>query len=268
MSLKRTIFLTFMGLLSIGCVGSDIPQEQLACGTAEKVEAVEAVEQQPIHGTGFRIRRVADRTREASVQVHNPLRGVRGSGTYFEYDGYHIIVTAAHVVAEGGEIMLISTPTGEEVLALLIYYDNRDPNDVAILVLRDELDTRTSMELNLYSKPSENLIGAQTVYTGDPGHQRNMTIYGIVSGIHGNRSVILQSYAWGGASGSVVFDNRGRVIGILKAIDVNRSGVSPYPQINENIVWLSPPESIDLVLLSDTLMEYGAAMEAIMGGAE
>ena len=63
-----------------------------------------------------------------------------------------------------------------------------------------------------------------------------MTIYGTVSSINANGSVMLQSYAWGGASGSLVFDDRARIVGILKAIDVNRSGVSPYPQINENVV--------------------------------
>ena len=113
-------------------------------------------------------------------------------------------------------------------------------------MLRTPLDSRTPMELNLYSKDVNDLIGEQTVYTGDPGHQRNMTIYGTVSSINENGSVMLQSYAWGGASGSLVFDDRARIIGILKAIDVNRSGVSPYPQINENIVWLSPPSSLEL----------------------
>ena len=95
-----------------------------------------------------------------------------------------------------------------------------------------------------------------------------MTIYGTVSSINENGSVMLQSYAWGGASGSIVFDDRGRIIGILKAIDVNRSGVSPYPQINENVVWLSPPNSLDLDILSDTLLEYSRVMEIILGGTE
>lgn len=192
----------------------------------------------------------------------------KGSGTYFEYDGHHIIITAAHVVAEGGDVMMITSPTGEDIPALLIYYDNRDPNDTAVLVLRSPLETRTPMELDLYSKDPNNLIGEQTVYTGDPGHQRNMTIYGTVSSINENGSVMLQSYAWGGASGSIVFDDRGRIIGILKAIDVNRSGVSPYPQINENVVWLSPPSSLDLDILSDTLLEYSRVMEIILGGTE
>jgi len=271
MSLKRTIFLTFMGLLSVGCANDAAQLERTDCSAVgqESVVATQTIEQQqPIHGQSYRIRRVAARTREASVQVHNTLRGVRGSGTYFEYDGYHIIITAAHVVADGGEIMMITSPTGEDIPALIIYYDNRDPSDTAVLVLREPLESRIPMELDLYSKDVNNLIGAQTVYTGDPGHQRNMTIYGTVSSINRNGSVMLQSYAWGGASGSVVFDNRGRVIGILKAIDVNRSGVSPYPQINENIVWLAPPSSLDLVLLSDTLREYGVAMERVLRGDE
>ena len=263
MSLKRAIFLTFMGLLPIGCATDGVKLEQSDCS---------AVGHEPIvtvQTTGYRIRRVAELTRNASVQVHNTQRGVRGSGTYFEYNGHHIVVTAAHVVADGGDIMLITTPAEESVAALLLYYDNVVPNDTAVLVLRTPLDSRTPMELNLYSKDVNDLIGEQTVYTGDPGHQRNMTIYGTVSSINENGSVMLQSYAWGGASGSLVFDDRARIIGILKAIDVNRSGVSPYPQINENIVWLSPPSSLNLDILDSILVQYGLAMEeALMRGAE
>jgi len=271
MSLKRTIFLTFMGLLSIGCANDGAKLEQSDCSAVgqEPAESVQTIEQQQdVHGTGYRIRRVADLTRNASVQVHNTLRGVRGSGTYFEYDGHHVIVTAAHVVEDGGEIMMITTPDEESVPALLLYYDNATPNDTAVLVLRNPLESRTAMELNLYSKDINNLIGEQTVYTGDPGHQRNMTIYGTVSSINENGSVMLQSYAWGGASGSLVFDDRARIVGILKAIDVNRSGVSPYPQINENIVWLSPPSSLNLDILSSILVQYGLAMEEALRGAE
>ena len=271
MNLKRTIFLTFMALLPVGCADSGAQQERVDCGAIghEPIATVQTIErQQDVHGTGYRIRRVADLTRNASVQVHNTLRGVRGSGTYFEYDGHYIIVTAAHVVADGGEIMVISTPDEESAPALLLYYDNVSPNDTAVLVLRGPLESRTAMELKLYSKDINDLIGEQTVYTGDPGHQRNMTIYGTVSSINENGSVMLQSYAWGGASGSLVFDDRARIIGILKAIDVNRSGVSPYPQINENIVWLSPPSSLNLDILSSILVQYGLAMEEALRGAE
>lgn len=270
MNLKRTIFLTFMALLPVSCSGGGVIQERIDCLATEQEqsESFQTIDQQDVHGTGYRIRRVADLTREASVQVHNTMRGVRGSGTYFMFDGYHIVLTAAHVVRDGGEIMMMTSPAGEDIPALLIYQDNRVPSDIAILVLKEPFETRIPMHLDLYTKDVNNLIGEQTVYTGDPGHQRNMTIYGLVSSININGSVMLQSYAWGGASGSVVFDNRARIIGVLKAIDVNRSGVSPYPQINENIVWLSPPESIDLVLLSDILREYGAAMERVLGGAE
>jgi len=271
MSLKRTIFLTFMVLLPVGCADSSAQQEQADCSAVgqEPTTTVQTIEQhQDVHGTGYRIRRVADLTRHASVQVHNTLRGVRGSGTYFEYDGHHVIVTAAHVVADGGEIMVITTPDEESVPALLLYYDNIAPNDTAVLVLRAPLESRTAMELSLYSKDINDLIGEQTVYTGDPGHQRNMTIYGTVSSINENGSVMLQSYAWGGASGSLVFDDRARIVGILKAIDVNRSGVSPYPQINENIVWLSPPSSLNLDILSSILVQYDLAMEEALRGAE
>ena len=125
MSLKRAIFLTFMGLLPIGCADrTALNWSKSDCSAVghEPIVTVQTIEQQQdVHGTGYRIRRVAELTRNASVQVHNTQRGVRGSGTYFEYNGHHIVVTAAHVVADGGDIMLITTPAEESVAALLYY---------------------------------------------------------------------------------------------------------------------------------------------------
>jgi S1-C subfamily serine protease len=199
------------------------------------------------------MRKVATATRLAAVEVHNHAREVRGTGTYFEFEDHALIITAAHV-ANGTDIVEITTPAGESASALIVLFDNRIPNDLAILVLKDPLITRIPMELKL-REPTSSLIGDQLVYTGHPGGHSQMTIFGNVSGFE-NGSIILHSYTWLGASGSAVFDDKGRLVGILKAVDINHNPHSPYPQITEDIVWLAPATGIDLERVKILLSIY------------
>ncbi len=197
------------------------------------------------------------------VEVHNPYRGVRGTGTYFEFKGYHIVITAAHVLT-GADVMEIMAPSGESTRGLVVLADSRAPNDLAVLVVREQLLTRTPMKLKLRNQIHE-AIGEDVVYTGDPGHHRQLTIFGNVSGIREDGSVIMHSYAWPGASGSSVFDSKGRLVGILKAVDVNRSRMSPFPQITEDMVWLSPGWLLNLEDLEKILTIYELMLELERG---
>ena len=218
--------------------------------------------QEPVWGTRS-IKKVADKTRLAVVEVHNPYRGVRGTGTYFEFKGYHIVITAAHVLS-GADVMDIMTPSGESTRGLVVMANSVAPNDFAVLVVRDQLMTRVPMKLKL-RKQIHGAIGEDVVYTGDPGHHRQLTIFGNVSGVHDGGSVIMHSYAWPGASGSSVFDSKGRLIGILKAVDVNRSRMSPFPQITEDMVWLSPGWLLNLEDLEKILTIYELMLELERG---
>ena len=209
------------------------------------------------------IKRIADKTRLAVVEVHNPYRGVRGTGTYFEFQGYHIVLTAAHVLT-GAAVMEIRAPGGETTRGLVVMADKRAPNDLAVLVVREQLMTRVPMRLKLREKIHD-AIGEDVVYTGDPGHHRQLTIFGNVSGIQNDGSVIMHSYAWPGASGSSVFDSKGRLVGILKAVDVNRSRMSPFPQITEDMVWLSPGWLLNLEDLEKILTIYELMLELERG---
>ena len=209
------------------------------------------------------IKRIADKTRLAVVEVHNPYRGVRGTGTYFEFQGYHIVLTAAHVLT-GADVMEIRAPGGETTRGLVVMADKRAPNDLAVLVVREQLMTRVPMRLKLREKIHD-AIGEDVVYPGDPGHHRQLTIFGNVSGIQNDGSVIMHSYAWPGASGSSVFDSKGRLVGILKAVDVNRSRMSPFPQITEDMVWLSPGWLLNLEDLEKILTIYELMLELERG---
>ena len=213
-----------------------------------------------------KIKKIADKTREAVVEIHNHSRGVRGTGTYFKFKDYHIVLTAAHVV-DGYNVMEVRAPSGESTAALVVLFDNRRPSDLAVLIVKDELLTRQPMPLKIRKKIHE-AIAEDVVYTGDPGHHRQMTIFGNISGIEEDGSVIMHSYAWGGASGSSVFDNKGRLVGILKAVDVNRSRMSPFPQITEDMVWLSPGWLLNLEDLEKILKIYELMIELEGGGSQ
>jgi hypothetical protein len=189
------------------------------------------------------IKKIADKSRQAAVQIHDHVRGVRGTGTYYRFEDYFIVLTAAHVVDGGSQIVEIRTPSGESTAGLILMLDNRISSDFAVLLVKDRLATRKPMDLKIRDV-SQELVGEEVVYTGDPGHQRQMTIFGNVSGYGSDGSIIMHSFAWGGASGSSVFDDKGRLVGILKAIDVNRSQLSPFPQLTEDMVWLSPAHLI------------------------
>ena len=211
-----------------------------------------------------RIKKIADKTREAVVEIHNHQRGVRGTGTYFKFNDYHIVLTAAHVV-DGYNVMEVRAPSGESTPGLVVLFDNSRPSDLAVLVVKEELLTRKPMKLKLREQIHE-AIAEEVVYTGDPGHHRQMTIFGNIAGVQEDGSVIMHSYAWGGASGSSVFDSKGRLVGILKAVDVNRSRVSPFPQITEDMVWLSPGWLLNLEDLEKILKIYELMIE-LEGGA-
>tara|TARA_R110000824_G_scaffold27728_2_gene93897 strand:- start:140 stop:952 length:813 start_codon:yes stop_codon:yes gene_type:complete len=263
---------SYFGLIIALVLGCGAPEIEIECVAppaptpvkTESTENTEAALQENTHGTSRRMRRTADRTRNAAVEVHNHMLGRNGTGTYFEFKDHFIVLTAAHVV-NGADILEVRTPLGESIPALVILFDNIIPNDLAVLILKDPLSTRTPMDLQLREN-IDSLVGDEVVYTGNPGRHNQMTIFGNISGFESDGSIIMHSYAWGGASGSGVFDERGRLVGILRATDVNRSRFSPYPQITEDIVWLSPAHSIDLTSLGLLLSIYDMMLELEQGG--
>ena len=248
MSLRVSVLLSFL-LTFFGCQTKQDPTpctgtQQAPVTNTETSVAPAPQTAEPAHTTSRRTRRVIEQTRNAVVEVFNPVRGARGTGTYFQFKDRVIVITAAHVV-DGAEVVTVITPANEVVGALIMLFDMRAPNDVAVLVLEKELKTRTPMDLKIRDK-TDQLIGESLIYTGHPGSHRNMTFFGSVSGFERDGSILMHSYTWGGASGSGVFDDRGRLVGILKAMDMNRNRFSPYPQITEDIVWLAPAWGVNI----------------------
>jgi len=178
------------------------------------------------------VSRAVRTSRDSAVQVRSHTESgvaVGGSGAYVTHQGRHFILTAAHVVVGTPVAMVVS---GEEVImAKVVYLD--EVTDIAVLRIegmfsRQPLSWATS-------KPG---IGEEVVYTGFPNGYQNVTIMGHVSGQSGG-NMLLHSYAWSGASGSVILDQRGRIVGILSAVDVG-TAFGPIPQVVEDVVIAVP----------------------------
>ena len=266
-----SVRISYFGVIIALLLGCGTPEIEIECiqppapptSSPVEPESTENAEtlQENATGTSRRMRATANRTRAASVEVHNHVRGVRGSGTYFDFKDHFIVLTAAHVV-NGADILEVRTPQGESAPVLIILFDNRIPNDFAVLVLRDPLSTRTPMELRVRDN-MDNLVGEEVVYTGNPAGHNQMTIFGNISGFEDNGSTMMHSYTWSGASGSAVFDERGRLVGIVKAMDVSRTRLSPYPQVTEDIVWLSPASGVDLESIEILLSIHDMVLELL-----
>ena len=80
-------------------------------------------------------------------------------------------------------------------------------------------------------------------YTGYPNSTGPLTIAGSVVGYALGDFIYLDSFAWGGASGSGVFSSDGKFIGYILAIDI---GQTEYGiDVLENIVIVVPAFKID-----------------------
>tara|TARA_A100001515_G_scaffold142765_1_gene142368 strand:- start:87 stop:875 length:789 start_codon:yes stop_codon:yes gene_type:complete len=186
--------------------------------------------------------RTIQMSKDAAVVTWGTVRGqrvVRGSGTYFVHKGSHFVITAYHVYDDPRiEGALVQSQSGEMVAGTMIY---ASPERDMCVLLVPRMRTVEAARFNPI-RPAQADEGLEVLYTGFPGnhgHTEPLTLQGTLAGIDdGNGFVIMQSYAWMGSSGSGVFDSRGRYIGVLVAVDVDRGLFGP--QLQENIVYVSP----------------------------
>ena len=180
--------------------------------------------------------------RNSAVQVVTPSFSGYGSGTYFKIGERHIVLTAAHVVDDRNHMVILGR--GEVKVSRVIYANHR--TDIAFIELPAPMVSRIPTVLNGNFSPE---IGTHVTYTGFPNNSDLITITGRIAGEQG-RYKIMQGYAWMGASGSGVFDQRGRIIGIVSMVEV---GDYMVPQIIEDIVWISPLDESDTIAIQRLL---------------
>jgi len=196
--------------------------------------------------------REVSRNSAVKVKIRDKLGGAaRGSGTLFKFKKHHIIITAAHLFTMNpGEIFVseavIISPQ-EKVIGTLVYYDREV--DIAIFTVPD-LESRVAAPLVF---PSRYRVGDKTVYSGFPGANNLLTLEGVLAGRGFGRDLAMQSFAWGGSSGSGVFGKKGTFLGVLVSIMVGPNW--PNSELVPDVVYLAPSVMIDKKLLLANLRQ-------------
>jgi S1-C subfamily serine protease len=191
-------------------------------------------------------------SRESAVKVavRTEKGRYRGTGTYFVYKGHHIVITAGHLFAEGFPTILKSealiTAPNEKVVGSLAYFDPY--TDVAIFRIAP-LESRKPAK---FVRTPKYVVGDPVVYSGFPGSNNLLTLNGEIAGDGFGTDLAIQSFAWGGSSGSGVFDEKGRFVGVVVSIMVGRS-LFGYPEKIGSIVYVAPANLIDMVYLRQNL---------------
>ena len=189
---------------------------------------------------------VEKKVREAAVKIYTP-RGGHGSGGLIKYKDLHLVLTAHHV-ADGplGQDYYIAAP-GETRRAVLVY---KDPlHDISLLYLPAKFENYDSMKWKVLDSIAP--VGHEINYSGFPSWHSLMSFRGHVAGYEtipeAGQQIILQTYGYFGSSGSVVYDNEGKIIGVLWGVDVQRDG------IHKNIIWVAPIQNLNMDLALSAL---------------
>ena len=244
-------FIITASLLLLSCAGPDLPKDnpnQQAPQAQQKIEVQNSLGAVLEIVDAANLSLVEKRTRQASVKVKSILLGGHGSGTYMVAYGRRIVATAAHVV-RNESTMLIEGRGDEAVIGKVVYVDHTV--DLAFLVV-PEMETRTAVRYRPQLRYNETLVGTKLTYTGFPSHHDLLTIRGYVAALEYNM-IVANMFGWFGSSGSGVFDDQGRYVGCVSAIDIGRFG-GGYRIPIEEIVWVAPITRIDQEVLKSRIL--------------
>jgi len=167
-----------------------------------------------------------------------------GSGNYFKMGKHRFIITAAHVVDDDSDIFLIEK-SNVMTAAKIIYYDK--DSDIAILVPQERLRHTKAIP---FRRDINNQMGEKTYHCGHPAMTGWHLSEGILTGTYSD-TLMVNTFAWPGSSGSVLFNEDGRVLGVLSAIRID----APFgiPDLIEHIVLVSNIKMLDQKILKAAL---------------
>ena len=152
----------------------------------------------------------------------------QGSGNYFRIGSKRFVVTAGHNVEAGNKIKVLER-NGNLVDAAVVYQELS--SDVAILVPESDLVSTIAAPYRM--NHDKNLLAKRLHFVGSPVELDFILSEAFVSASTYD-TLLLQSSAWYGSSGSVVFDSTGKICGLIHGIKVAYEG--PIPRILENYV--------------------------------
>ena len=87
------------------------------------------------------------------------------------------------------------------------------------------------------------------------GHPDELDFFlfaGMIS-LDGRDSVFLHSTAWGGVSGSVIFNKHGKIVGVAKAVKVTINPITGLPRLLEDLVLVSKVDFLSKETLRDSI---------------
>lgn len=188
--------------------------------------------------------------RDATVRVFDATMTSMGTGTYLKYHGHYLVLTASHVI-DSEPFAIVAEQDGTPVRAPVIY--DSPENDFAFLLLEEALLSKEPVKYRPQKKFPSALVGTHLNYTGYPNGHDLLSLEGRVAGAelnpYGKPSLLMQSLTWFGASGAGVFDEDGRIVGVVVAFDVGLPFGTPLP----NIVWVTPISAVDETYLKNQI---------------
>jgi hypothetical protein len=197
----------------------------------------------PVDNMTINMSSIEKNIRNSAVRVTLPFNGGHGSGSYIKYKDVHLVITAQHVTdAALGTSYLVSHKY-ESHAATLIYADEKE--DIAVLFVGNHFKTIKPMEFDPMKETAE--VGTELLYSGYPSHHSLMSFRGRVAGHEKGptigKHIIMHSYGWFGCSGSVVYNLKGKIVGVLYGVDVE---YRPNQQVQENMIWVVPINKMNI----------------------
>lgn len=180
--------------------------------------------------------------RNAAVRVFT-AGGGHGSGSYIKHKDFYFILTAQHV-ADGGLYSEYRVKKGDESKkAILVWSDAT--TDMAVLMLTEQFVTIDPMPFRTTSGLPE--PGTEISYSGYPSRHQLMSIRGRVAGYEqkngAGTQIMLHTYGWFGCSGSVIYNKKEEIIGVLWGVDVE---YYPGMAVIEDLIWVIPIQKLNM----------------------
>tara|TARA_R100001510_G_C7632696_1_gene191300 strand:+ start:292 stop:1002 length:711 start_codon:yes stop_codon:yes gene_type:complete len=172
------------------------------------------------------------------------------SSNYFKIGHHNFLITAAHVLSIEGEVAYAID--GEDKVKLYPAILDKE-NDLLFLVPERKL--KTVKPVNYVVNKELDILGKTVLYAGYPADLDKSLFHGTIA-TYGTYSFMMQSFALPGASGAVVFDNKGMPIGVLSAIKMGAYGISPFPQLHGTLVFVNRLRQYDKYVLEEMLSKW------------
>ena len=194
-------------------------------------------------------RNTVKKSRNSAVRIISYSAAMDGiaslSGTYFKAFNKHYVFTVMHGL--GNRCGFTKIIVDNKFFNCIDYVVIDVMDDYAIIEVEpiiNRIPIRIPQDLPKNQEWRKDIPVLTRVYhTGYPNNMGPLTFDGTIVGYSEEDYMYVNSYAWSGSSGSGVFNERGKLIGYVLALDV---GVSEYGvHILEDIVVVVPTSAVD-----------------------